>query len=227
MQIDTANEKIKQILPELEAEYGRQKRYSSKTAVEQLIATVLSQRTTYANEMHAYNALREAYPSWEEVAEAPVEHIQTLIAKSNYPEIKAPRIKELLTIILEKEGGFEMKFLEEIPVNEALKWLMELPGVGFKTATFVMLFSLKRAALPVDTHVHRVSTRTGILPAKISLEKAHVKLMEMLPHIPDELLNFHKLLFKHGQRVCTWSSPKCGSCAIATYCDYFKEKVKK
>lgn len=103
---------------------------------------------------------------------------------------------------------------------------MSLPGVGYKTSTFVLLFSLRRPVLPVDTHVHRVSTRTGILPAKTSQEKAHTLLLEILPKDPDELLNFHKLLFKHGQEICKFSFPRCQVCLLKDICTYYNRAVK-
>jgi endonuclease-3 len=128
----------------------------------------------------------------------------------------------MLNIILERYGKLDMQFLKDMPVDEAQSLLMELPGVGFKTATFVLLFSLRRPALPVDTHVHRVSTRYGILPEKISQAKSHAALLDMLPADADELLNFHKLLFKHGQRVCTYSRPRCEKCVVSERCRYFQ-----
>lgn len=205
----------------LQNEYGRQTRYSTKSAVDQLIATTLSQRTNYADEKAAYDKLLATYGDWHGVAKAPVEGIEECIQTSRWPEIKAPRIKEMLNIILEEYGELDMQFLADMPVDEAQELLMKLPGVGFKTATFVLLFSLRRPALPVDTHVHRVSTRYGILPKKITQAKSHAALLDMLPKDADELLNFHKLLFKHGQRVCTYSRPRCERCVVRERCRYF------
>ncbi len=210
------------LIDTLEVTYGRQTRYSTKSAMDQVIATTLSQRTNYADEKAAYDRLLATYGDWEGVARAPVEGIEACIQTSRWPEVKAPRIKEIINIVLERYGKPDLEFLRELPVKEAKELLMELPGVGHKTATFVLLFSLKRPALPVDTHVHRVSTRYGLLPAKISQAKSHDALLNMLPAEADELLNFHKLLFKHGQRVCTFSHPRCGQCVVATRCRYAK-----
>ena len=154
-----------------------------------------------------------------------MEGIEQCIQTSRWPEIKAPRIKEMLNLILEEYGELDMQFLADMPVDEAQELLMKLPGVGFKTATFVLLFSLRRPALPVDTHVHRVSTRFGILPEKITQAKSHKALLDMLPKDADELLNFHKLLFKHGQRVCIYSRPKCGECVVRERCRYYQATV--
>ena len=205
----------------LQEAYGRQTRYSTKNAVDQLIATTLSQRTNYADERAAYDKLLETYGDWGGVAGASVEGIEACIQTTRWPEIKAPRIKQMLNLIRERYGKLDLQFLAEMPVDEAQALLMELPGVGFKTATFVLLFSLRRPALPVDTHVHRVSTRYGILPGKITQAKSHRALLDMLPADADELLNFHKLLFKHGQRVCTYSSPNCEKCIVRERCRYY------
>jgi endonuclease-3 len=93
--------------------------------------------------------------------------------------------------------------------------------VGYKTSTFVLLFTLRRPRLPVDTHIHRVTTRTGILQPKTTLEKAHLQLLKMLPEDPDELLNFHKLFFHHGQKICTYTFPRCEKCLVNDVCEYY------
>ena len=218
---DTHTEtQLQYLVRTLQETYGRQTRYSTKSAIDQLIATILSQRTNYADEKAAYDALLEAFGDWEGVAAASVEDIEAKIQTSRWPEIKAPRIKEILTHVIAEYGKADLDFLADMPVEEAQALLMQLPGVGFKTATFVLLFSLRKPVLPVDTHVHRVSTRFGILPAKISQAKSHGALLEQLPADADELLNFHKLLFKHGQRVCTYSHPKCGRCVVRERCRY-------
>lgn len=209
------------LLTTLEATYGRQTRYSTKSALDQLVATTLSQRTNYADEKAAFDKLLATYGDWAGVADAPVEGIEECIQTSRWPEIKAPRIKEILRHVLDTYGEDFDRTLTDMPLEEAQALLMQLPGVGFKTATFVLLFSLRRPVLPVDTHVHRVSTRYGILPAKITQAKAHGALLEILPRDADELLNFHKLLFKHGQRICTYSHPKCGQCVVRERCRYY------
>lgn len=215
------NDDLHYLIGTLQEAYGRQTRYSRKSAMDQLIATILSQRTNYADERAAYEKLLETFGDWKGVAAAEVEAIEACIQTSRWPEIKAPRIKTILNHVIDTYGEPNLDFLADMPVDEAQELLMELPGVGFKTATFVLLFSLRKPVLPVDTHVHRVSTRFGILPSKISQAKSHGALLEMLPADADELLNFHKLLFKHGQRVCTYSNPRCARCVVSDRCDYF------
>lgn len=190
--------------------------------MEQLVATILSQRTNYANERKAYDRMWERFGSWEGIMNAPLAELTEAIASSNYPEIKAPRIKETLRLIQEERGNFNLDFLADWPVDEAQKWLMQFEGVGHKTATFLLLFSLRKPVLPVDTHVHRVSQRVGIIGPKVNQAKAHTVLLDLLPRNADELLNYHKLLFKHGQQVCTWSYPRCRECVLQDVCDYYQ-----
>ncbi|MEO6038545.1 MAG: endonuclease III [Saprospiraceae bacterium] len=213
------------IVQRLEQAYGRQTRYSTKSPMDQLVATILSQRTNYAAEMRAFNQMRVRFPTWEEVAEAPVAALEATIQPSRFPELKAPRIQEVIRRIMADHNDLELRFLNDMSTEDAQAYLMSLPGVGYKTSTFVLLFSLRRPVLPVDTHVHRVSIRTGILPAKTSQEKAHGLLLSMLPKDPDELLNFHKLLFKHGQEVCTFSFPRCPVCILKDVCTYYAQSV--
>ena len=215
------------LIATLQATYGRQTRYSTKNAMDQLIATILSQRTTYADELTAYNKLLDTYGDWAGVAAAPVEGIEACIQTSRYPEVKAPRIKAIINHIIAEYGSANLDFLAEMPVAEAQDLLMALPGVGHKTTTFILLFSLRKPVLPVDTHVHRVSTRYGLIPMKMTQAKAHTALLEMLPRDADELLNFHKLLFKHGQRVCTYSHPKCGACVVRERCRYYTARAER
>ena len=215
------------LIQRLQADYGRQTRYSTKSAMDQVIATILSQRTTYADEKAAYDCLLETYGDWAGVAAAPVAGIEACIQTSRWPEVKAPRIKEVINLIIDRYGAPDLDFLADLPLAEAQEILMSLPGVGHKTTTFVLLFSLRRPVLPVDTHVHRVSTRYGLIPMKMTQAKAHSALLEMLPAEADALLNFHKLLFKHGQRVCTYSRPRCGACVVADRCAYARARAAK
>lgn len=222
--MENQQEKLNEAFGRAENEFGRQTRFSSKSGIDQLIATVLSQRTTYANERKAFDQMKARFGDWHGIMDAPVDKLTEAIEPSNYPEVKAPRIKQILRKIWDEKGSFDLSFLEKIPLQEAMEWLMSLPGVGHKTSTFVLLFTFRRPVLPVDTHVHRVSQRLGIIDPKVTEGKAHQVLLDMLPADASELLNFHKLFFKHGQGICTWSHPKCGSCYLSDICDFYGNK---
>lgn len=225
--VERLKHKLETALRRTEAHFGRQSRFSDRPALDRLIATILSQRTTYANEKKAFDRMMEQFGDWQGIMEAPEDELTQAISSSSYPEVKAPRIQQILRQVKEERGNFNLSFLGEIPLQEAIDWLMALPGVGHKTSAFVMLFSFRKPVLPVDTHVHRVSQRLGIIGPKVTEAKAHQLLLQMLPADANELLNFHKLFFKHGQRICTWSRPKCEECYLTDVCDYYDKKRLK
>jgi len=220
------NERIYLAIERLENVFGRQLNYSLRPPMEQLIMTILSQRTNYADEKKAYEQMRERFGSWENIANAPLDELTEAIKPSNYPELKAPRIQEVIKQIIAEKGKPDLDFIAEISTEEAMAWLRKLPGVGPKTTTFLLLFTFKRPVLPVDTHVYRVSQRVGLIGSKVNQEKAHDVLLKMLPPVADELLNFHKLFFKHGQQVCTWNHPKCVDCVLKDICDFGRSVLK-
>lgn len=189
----------------------------------ELIMTILSQRTTAANETLAFNRMWEYYGSWEAIRDADLEKLSELVASSNYPEAKARNIIATLDQVIREHGTANIDFLEELSVEEGLDWLRSLPGVGIKTASLVLLFNFSKHIMPVDTHVHRVSLRTGLLPARTTAEKAHWLLLDILPDDPLILFGFHKNCLRHGQVICTWNAPKCPRCPIRHLCDYYHE----
>ena len=105
-------------------------------------------------------------------------------------------------------------------IPDAMAWLTSLPGVGPKTATLVLLFCFHQPVLPVDTHLHRVSGRIGLIPPRATADQAHDILLALLPHEAELLWNFHHNMLRHGQRICVWGTPKCASCVLLEICDY-------
>ncbi|MFC5408678.1 endonuclease III domain-containing protein [Larkinella bovis] len=221
MIIPDAEQKTRVVHEILNQQYGVQEIYARQDPMHELIATVLSHRTTHANEVLAYRTLWERFGSWENIREAPLEELIQAIQSANYPEVKAPWIKAILSRIMAERGEAAIDFLREMTTDEAMAWLTALPGVGLKTATLLLLFNFQKPVLPVDTHVHRVTQRLGILGPKVSAEKAHALLLAYLPPDPAVLFNFHKHFYWHGQRICTWSFPKCSQCVLKNHCDYY------
>ncbi len=202
--------------------YGTQDIYGRYDPMHELVATILSHRTTHANEVAAYKGMRDRFPTWEDVRDAPLDELTACISPANYPEVKAPWIKQVLAAIIAERGEANIDFLAYMSTEEAMKWLTSLPGVGLKTASLLLLFYFRKPVLPVDTHVHRVTQRVGVLGPKVSAERAHKLLLEQLPSDPVVLFNFHKHFYWHGQRVCTWYSPKCSECALVAQCAFYQ-----
>ncbi|HEX4204915.1 MAG TPA: endonuclease III, partial [Ktedonobacteraceae bacterium] len=147
------------------------------------------------------------------------------IINVNWPETKAPRLQALMQRITEERGTLNLDFLRDLPVEEGAAWLNRLAGVGPKTTACVLLFSARKPILPVDTHVHRVSARLGLIGKKVTAEKAHDLLQALLPRDAQIIYNFHKDLLRHGQRICVFERPLCSKCALTDLCDYYKTVV--
>lgn len=217
----TLSEKAMVVYHLLLATHGEQELTPRREPMHELISTMLSHRTTQANEALAYARMWERFGSWEAVRVAPLGQLIEAIAPATFPESKAPNIQKALTQIISERGEARIDFLRDLPTETALAWLMALPGVGIKTATLVLLFCFHQPVIPVDTHVHRVSGRLGLIGPKVSAEAAHHRLLELLPPEPYVLFNFHVSMLKHGQRICTFNNPRCEACPLKSVCDYY------
>ena len=220
---DALEEKTWTVYERLLARHGHWPLTPRRAPMHELVSTMLSHRTTQKNEDLAYARMWERFGSWEAVRDAPVDALAEAIAPSNYPGAKAPNIKKTLAQIIEARGEANIDFLRELPVEEGLEWLTALPGVGVKTASLVLLFCFSKPILPVDTHVHRVSGRVGLIGPKVTPEKAHKELFALLPPDPQVLYNFHIDLLLHGQKICTWNNPKCEKCPLTDICNWYQE----
>lgn len=184
--------------------------------LEELVLTVLSQNTSDANSFRAYESLRRRFPTWDDLAAARPSRVAAAIRSGGLANVKAPRILGVLREIQDREGSLDLSFLRGMPDAEAREYLMSLPGVGPKTAAVVLAFSLGRPALPVDTHVHRVAKRLGLLPPKASAERAHRVLEEMTP--PGIRVETHVGLIRLGREICKAGRPRCEDCPLADLC---------
>lgn len=193
--------------------YGLPVAMPSGDPLAELILTVLSQNTADTNSGRAFVQLMRRYPSWEAIARAPVEELAGVIQPGGLAAQKAPRIQAILRAVAAVSPSYDLGFLGDLPVSDARSWLRSLPGVGPKTAACVLLFALGRPALPVDTHVERVSKRLGLIPAAVSADRAH-DLLEALVR-PEDYYPFHMLLIKHGRRTCQARRPACARCPLA------------
>ncbi len=188
----------------------------------ELISTMLSHRTTEANEAKAFAQMWQRFGSWEAIRDAPLDELIQAIAPANFAAVKAPNIKRVLDFIIRERGSANIDFLRDLPPDEALQWLTSLPGVGVKTATLVLLFCFHQPVLPVDTHLHRVSIRLGLIGEKTSAEAAHDILLSLLPHDARVLFNFHITMLRHGQKICVWQKPRCALCDLRPICNWYQ-----
>lgn len=202
-------------------QYGQHEWRPRLDPLSELIFTILSQNTSDVNRDQVWRRLKERFPTWESILAADPTEIAEAIRPGGLANVKAPRIQEALRAIKQERGELTLDFLAEMEVDEARRWLTSLNGVGPKTAAIVLLFSLGKPAFPVDTHVHRVSQRLGLIGPKTSREQAHQVLEELLS--PEIYYTFHLNLIAHGREVCKSQQPRCETCVLQEHCDYYCE----
>jgi endonuclease-3 len=191
--------------------------------IDVLIRTILSQNTSDANSHRAFANLKNRFPSWEALLKAPLEEIESAIRCGGISNIKAKRIKEILKRIKEERGSLTLSFLKDLTIDEARNYLLSLPGVGDKTASCVILFSFAKPAFPVDTHIHRIINRLGILGNDLSPQEISQLIESNLPE--GLFLSLHLNLIRLGREICRPRNPKCQICPLKEFCNYYAVRV--
>ncbi len=217
----TLRRKVLKIHGRLLKAYGhprRGKRYGEALSV--LMSCILSQHTSDQNSGRAYETLRARFPTWAAVRDAPPHEVIAAIHTAGLANQKGPRIQAVLREITRARGKLNINFLKQLPVADAKQWLRSLHGVGPKTAAITLLFGLGCPAFPVDTHVHRVSGRLGLIPSQLSFDKAHDVLEALIP--ADIYYPLHINLIRHGRAICQAGRPHCEECMLTDLCDYFQ-----
>jgi endonuclease III len=189
--------------------------------LDELIFTVLTQHTSDLNAGRAYKEMRRLYPDWEDVVTAPVADLAGAIRPGGLADQKSVRIQRILAEIKRRSGALDLGFLGNMPLGEAREWLRALPGVGPKTAAVVLAFAFGMPAMPVDTHIHRVSGRLGLISKKTTADQAHDVLEAMVR--PEDRFALHVALITHGRRTCKALRPLCGACVLAGVCPSSKK----
>lgn len=184
--------------------------------MEELISCILSQHTSDSNSFPAFTRMRAAIPSWEQTATMPVNDLADVIRGAGLANNKAKLIQACLTEIHNRLGAYSLDLLDDLEDEEARSWLLSLPGVGPKTAAITLSFALGRHAIPVDTHVYRVSRRLGALPVGVSENDAHPLLEKWVA--TGDAFRYHVLLIQHGRKVCKAPTPDCSKCPLTDLC---------
>ena len=186
--------------------------------LDELVATVLSQHTSDHNSERAFASLKGRFSAWEDVLAAPAGVVADAIRMGGIADQKAVRIQRILAMVAEREGRLDLLRLGELDDGAVEAYLTSLPGVGPKTAACVLAFSMGRPAFPVDTHVHRVTTRLGWLPAGTTAVRAHELLRDLVP--PGVRYDLHLALVAHGRAVCHARRPSCATCVLRARCPF-------
>jgi endonuclease-3 len=190
--------------------------------IETLIATILSQNTSDINSTRAYTELRGAFPTWDEVADADRAELARVIKSGGLAHQKSGTIIAVLNEIRERHGSFEPSHLDTASDDELLDELTSMKGVGVKTAACVLMFSLGRDICAVDTHVHRVVNRLGIVHTSNADKTFH----DLRPLIPKgKGREFHVDLIRFGRNICKARRPHCFECPLYDLCEWEEKEA--
>lgn len=204
------------ILRRLERAYGEPPPPRRLPALDELVLTVLSQNTNDTNRDRAYADLRARFATWDEVADAPLPAIARAIRRGGLGPTKSVRIREILRDLRDRGMSLDERTFARMRSPALWDLLVGLRGVGPKTAACVLLFSLGRPYFPVDTHVHRVARRLGLVPDAADAARAQELLQEAVP--PEHVYDLHMLLIRHGRDTCIARRPFCSRCPLADLC---------
>lgn len=200
----------------LRTAYGQPRHYNKRDPLGELIFIILSTQTREAEYRRTFAALWRRYGSWDRLRGAPPAEAAYLIRFGGFADRKVALIQSLLTHVHADQGRTSLRFLRRLSDDDAMRYLLSLPGVGIKTAKCVLMYALDREVLPVDTHVWRISKRLGWISGGKHPDNRGSEALEamLLPHLRASL---HMTMVAHGRAVCR-ARPTCGSCALAEIC---------
>ena len=201
--------------------YGDPSWRESLPILDELISTILSQNTNDINRDRAFEKLKSTFTTWENVRDADTSDVIAAIRTAGLANQKGPRIQKILHQITAERGSLELDFLREKSTEDAMSWLRQFNGIGPKTASIVLLFSLEKPAFPVDTHIQRVTGRIGLRPENMSHEQAHQHLGALFP--PETYKAAHLNIIRLGREVCHPRNPECQVCALQTICNFYQK----
>jgi len=213
-------DRLKAIEPILDEVYGPRQLNPDRDPVSTLVSTILSQNTSDTNTARALRSLRDRFSTWDDVVEANPEDVIEAIRSGGLANRKGPRIQAALEELEHRYGGFTLDSLVSMPIEAARAELVSIDGVGPKTAACVLLFSMGLPAMPVDTHVHRVVTRIGLIEVGTTANAAHAKLESLIGDNADRVYRLHVELIAHGRAICQARRPRCEICPLRSHCEY-------
>ena len=187
--------------------------------LDELVYIITTFKTNESNYQRVFQRLKEAFKDWNALLSAPIEQVKSIVKPAGLSNQKAPRLQSILQRIKKENGSLSLEFLNDLPDDEVEAYLRSFPGVGKKGARCIMLYSLKRKVLPVDTHTIRIFRRLGYLDWSINPKSAQDIIQEMVPaKIRREL---HVNLVAHGRATCTARQPSCDRCCIQRHCNAY------
>lgn len=211
--------RVKKIVEKLEKEFGIPQRRNNRDPLSNLVLTVLSQSTNDKNRDMAYQRLKEKFPTWEDVMNGDQKEIADAIRPGGLANQKSRRIQNILRWIHNEYGSLNLDFLCDMKPEEIMEKFIKLEGIGVKTISVVMMFSCGMDVFPVDTHVHRICRRLGLVAENASAEKTF---WEMKPLVPKgKSFSLHMNFLKLGRTICLARKPKCDICPLQKECEFY------
>jgi len=206
----------------LERRFGVPEWSGPRPPLDSLIQTILSQSTSDTNSLRAFRQLKECFPAWDAAHAAGPRRIEAAIRSGGLARQKSARIHGLLGWVNERFGAFDLGVVSEMPTQEVFDLLLPLEGIGVKTIAVMLMFACGRDCFAVDTHVHRIVRRLGLVSAKASAVKAFELMKELVPK--GKALSFHLNLLALGRTLCRPTDPNCRECPLRRMCDHAKRR---
>lgn len=191
-----------------------------------LMLTILSQNTNDVNRDRAFKTLEERFAlsdgelDWQKIVDAPQEDVAEAIRVGGLANQKSKRIQNILEWIKEEYGEYNIDFVCDMEISDAIELFTQLKGVGVKTISVVLAFSCNKDVFPVDTHVNRLCHRLGLVPEKHTAEKTFWAMQDLVP--AGKSFSFHINLIRFGRKICKSRNPKCSECPLTDECEYYK-----
>lgn len=202
----------------LAREYGSPNHNNKNDPLDELVFIILSQMTTFQSFERVYARLKASVPRWDDLLLIPLRTLKRTIKDAGLSNQKAPRLKAIFARLKRDFGSVSLEPLRAMSDLQAEEYLVSLPGVQRKTAKCVLMYSLGREVLPVDTHVLRVARRLGLTTAASICDAAHASLEDVIS--PRFRYDFHVNAISHGRTICLAKVPRCGSCILNRICPY-------
>lgn len=216
---------LKMILKLLKKAYGSPRKYAASDPVDELIRTILSQNTNDRNSLAAFAVLKNHFRNWDVVLNTAESRIAKLIQHAGLANIKAARIKAVLSEIKRREGVIDLSALKRADLSSSIEYLRSLKGVGPKTAACVLLFSFAKPIMPVDTHIFRIAKRLRLIAEKADIEEAHRRLTGLCGKTQGLIYELHLCIIDHGRRTCKAQNPRCGFCVLYNMCRFKNKSI--
>ncbi len=208
--------RVSDITQRLEKAFGKPRWHGRGKPLASLILTILSQSTNDNNRDVAYARLKERFPDWESLMRAPATDIAEAIRPAGLANQKSQRIKDILKWIFDTYGALDLDFICDMEPQQAIDTFTQLKGVGLKTMSVVLMFCCGVDIFPVDTHVHRLCRRLGLVPQNASAEKTHHLMQPQVP--PRKSYSLHMNFLHLGRTICQARKPRCLLCPLVDLC---------